>query len=145
MVEAAPLAGLMALPADRAASSAAAMNALAGAAAAIARLDQAVAGHPLRQAFLYRVRLDAVRRQAAVDGNLIDPWHLAATLEGLRLRMDPYIHIIDRGQIFEAARTAFSLHQWIVEPDGSVKNLGRYAASWIACWRKRPSSTAALT
>ncbi len=68
MVEAAPLAGLMALPADRAASSAAAMNALAGAAAAIARLDQAVAGHPLRQAFLYRVRLDAVRRQAAVDG-----------------------------------------------------------------------------
>ncbi len=28
---------------------------------------------------------------------------------------------------------------------GSVKNLGRYAASWIACWRKRLSSTAALT
>jgi beta-phosphoglucomutase-like phosphatase (HAD superfamily) len=28
---------------------------------------------------------------------------------------------------------------------GSVKNLGHYAASWIACWRKRPSSTAALT
>ncbi len=31
--------------------------------------------------------------------------------------------------------------------DGSVKNLGRYAASWIACWPKpqRLSSTAALT
>jgi len=28
---------------------------------------------------------------------------------------------------------------------GSVKNLGRYAASWIAWWPKRPSSTAALT
>jgi hypothetical protein len=28
---------------------------------------------------------------------------------------------------------------------GSGKNLGRYAASWIACWPKRPSSTAALT
>jgi len=28
---------------------------------------------------------------------------------------------------------------------GSVKDLGRYAASWIACWLKRPSSTAALT
>ena len=28
---------------------------------------------------------------------------------------------------------------------GSVKNLGRYAARWIACWPKRPSSTAALT
>jgi hypothetical protein len=43
-------------------------GALAGAAAAIARLDQALAGHPLAQAFLYRARLDAVRRQAAVDG-----------------------------------------------------------------------------
>ena len=28
---------------------------------------------------------------------------------------------------------------------GSGKNLGRYAASWMACWPKRPSSTAALT
>jgi len=37
----------------------------------------------------------------------------------------------------------------LIVPDevtiGSVRNLGRYAASWIACWRKRPSSTAALT
>ncbi len=33
-----------------------------------------------------------------------------------------------------------------VEADhGSVKNLGRYAASGIAWWPKRPSSTAALT
>jgi len=29
--------------------------------------------------------------------------------------------------------------------DGSVKNLGLYAASGIAWWPKRPSSTAALT
>jgi len=28
---------------------------------------------------------------------------------------------------------------------GSVKKLGRYAASWAACSLKRPSSTAALT
>jgi len=28
---------------------------------------------------------------------------------------------------------------------GSVKNLGRYAASWIAWWPNCPSSTAALT
>jgi len=28
---------------------------------------------------------------------------------------------------------------------GSVRNLGRYAASWSAWWPKRPSSTAALT
>ena len=29
--------------------------------------------------------------------------------------------------------------------EGSVKNLGRYAARWIAGWPNRPSSTAALT
>ena len=33
----------------------------------------------------------------------------------------------------------------LFDPDGSVKNLGRYAASWIAGWPNRPSSTAALT
>jgi hypothetical protein len=54
---------------------------------AISRLDEALDGHPLLPAFLYRARLEAVRRQAAVDGQLIDPWHLAAVLDGLRLRM----------------------------------------------------------
>lgn len=44
--------------------------ALARAAAAIARLDQALAAHPLLPAFLHRARLDAVRRQAAADGRL---------------------------------------------------------------------------
>jgi hypothetical protein len=92
-------------------------GALAGAASAIARLDQALARHPLAQAFLYRTRLESVRRQAAVDGQLIDPWHLAATIEGLRLRMDPYRRIIDRGEILDRARAALTLHQWIVEPD----------------------------
>ena len=58
-----------------------------------------------------------MRRQAAVDGQSIDPWHLAAVLEGLRLRMDGALRIIDRGAIFEAARHALTLHQWIVAPD----------------------------
>lgn len=84
---------------------------------AIARLDQALDGHPLLPAFLYRVRLEAVRRQAAVDGLLIDPWHLAAVLEGLRLRMDHAMRIIDRGAIFDAARHALTLHQWLTVPD----------------------------
>jgi hypothetical protein len=79
---------------------------LESAARAIARLDQALDGHPLLPAFLYRARLEAVRRQAAVDGQLIDPWHLAAVLEGLRLRMDHAMRIIDRGVIFDAARHA---------------------------------------
>ncbi len=30
-------------------------------------------------------------------------------------------------------------------PMGSVRNLGLYAASWIAGWPNRPSRTAALT
>ena len=62
--------------------------ALERAAGAIARLDQALAMHPLPPAFLYSARLEAVRRQAAVNGHGLDPWHLAANLEGLRLRMD---------------------------------------------------------
>jgi hypothetical protein len=101
----------------RAASDPALTAAVAEAAAAIARLDEALANHPLRPAFLYRARLEAVRRQAAVDGSLIDPWHLAALIEGLRLRMDHALRIIDRGAIFEAARHALALHQWITAPD----------------------------
>ncbi|MDR3488999.1 MAG: hypothetical protein P4M05_29340 [Bradyrhizobium sp.] len=108
---------LLVLPDDAAGDSLAMASALADAAAAIARLDQALASHPLRHAFLYRARLDAVRRQAAVDGELIDPWHLAALLEGLRLNMDPYLRIIDRGRIRDAVRTALGLHQWFCEPD----------------------------
>src|SRR3954468_8441015 len=98
---------------------------LARAAAAFARLDQALSSHPLRAAFLHRARLEAVRRQAAIDGQFIDPWHLAAVLEGLRLRMDGAMRIIDRGVIFDAARHALTLHQWLTVPDfdqeGEVK------------------------
>jgi hypothetical protein len=92
-------------------------GALERAAAAIARLNQALGMHPLLPAFLYRTRLEAVRRQAAVDGQAIDPWHLAAVLQGLRLRMDGALRIIDRGMIVDAVRIALSLHQWITAPD----------------------------
>jgi hypothetical protein len=90
---------------------------LARATGAMARLDQALAGHPLAPAVLYRARLDAVRRAAAVDGHGIDPWHLAAVLEGLRLRMDPSLSMLDRGAIFDAARHAFDQYQWLVSTD----------------------------
>ena len=93
------------------------VGAIERAAAAFARLDQALTRHPLQPAFLYRTRLEAVRRQAAVDGQAIDPWHLAAVLEGFRLRMDGALRIIDRGMVFEAARHALTLHQWLVAPD----------------------------
>ena len=93
------------------------VGAVERAAAAFARLDQALTRHPLQPAFLYRTRLEAVRRQAAVDGQAIDPWHLAAVLEGFRLRMDGALRIIDRGMVFEAARHALTLHQWLFAPD----------------------------
>jgi len=83
------------------------------AAFAIGRLDQALHGHPLLPAALHRMRLDAVRRQAAVDGYAIDPWHLAAVIEHLPLRLGG----ADRGGVFEAARYAFTQYQWLVAPD----------------------------
>ena len=102
-----------------------------------------------------------MRRQAAVDGHGIDPWHLAAVLEGLRLRMDHALRIVDRGQIFEAARSALTLHQWIVEPDfdqeGEIQEAERHLAgaaglvgvgealwSWLDSGRTRPPVRGAL-
>ena len=139
-------------------------HALARATAAIARLDQALGSHPLLPAFLYRVRLDAVRRQAAVDGSGIDPWHLAASIEGLRLQFGDAARIADRGAIFDAARHALTLHQWLQEPDfdqegevqraerllhaeaGPVPLLAAAAAFrvWIDAGETRPAMRAAL-
>ena len=152
------------LRADRPAPAtydAAMLGALERASGAIARLDQALDNHPLQTAFLYRARLEAVRRQASVDGHGIDPWHLAAVLEGLRLRMDHALRIVDRGQIFEAARSALTLHQWIVEPDfdqeGEIQEAERHLAnasglvgvgealwSWLESGRTRPPVRGAL-
>jgi hypothetical protein len=86
------------------------------AAAAVARLDSLLAGHPLAPAWAYRARLDAVRRQAAVDGQVIDPWRLAALIEGVRFRLDSPA-MIDRGAVFAAARHSFELYQWFAKPD----------------------------
>jgi hypothetical protein len=109
---------------------------LAAAASAIARLDEALVSHPLRPAFLYRARLDAVRRQAAVDGQLIDSWHLAAVLEGFRLRMDGRLGFIGRGAVLDAARHAFDQYQWLVMPDfdqeGAVQQAERHLAGFGA-------------
>jgi hypothetical protein len=88
---------------------------LEAAAAALARLDAALDSHPLAPAWLYRARLDAARREAAVDGQLIDPWHLAAVIEGVRFRMIGN-SAIDRGTTFAAARHALDLYRWRVRP-----------------------------
>lgn len=59
---------------------------------------------------------DAVRRQAGVDGHGIDPWHLAAVIEGLRPRIDQSLGLYDRGSLIDAARYAFDEYQWLVSP-----------------------------
>ena len=119
-------------------------GALEHASAAIARLDQALTGHPLLPAFLYRARMEAVRRQAAVDGQAIDPWHLAAVLEGLRLRMDGALRIIDRGIIVDAARHALGLHQWLTRPDFDQEGEVQQAEQALAAAENRsPLLTAA--
>jgi hypothetical protein len=86
------------------------------AATALACLDSALAAHPLVPAWAYRARLDAVGRQAAVDGKAIDPWHLAALIEGVRLRLDPAAALVD------AARYACSLYQWFSAPDAAQRS-----------------------
>lgn len=107
-------------------------SALVRAAGAFARLDQALGRHPLQPAFLHRFRLEAIRRQAGVDGRAIDPWHLAATIEGLPLRM-PDTRIIDNGMVAASARDALTLHQWLTVPDfdqeGAVQRAGRALAA----------------
>ncbi len=104
-------------PLDRPALAPYTSGTLERAAGAMARLDRALQSHPLLPAYLYRARLEAVRRLAEVDGRSIDPWHLAAVLEGLRLRLDHAQRIIDRGAIFDAARHALDQHQWLTLPD----------------------------
>jgi hypothetical protein len=108
------------------------LAALARAAAALARLDQACAGpHPLLPALLHRARLDAVRRQAAVDGHPIDPWHLAALVEGLRpRRLAGARSIAEAGGLFEAGRTALSHHRWLTALDFGGE--GEVRASLVA-------------
>ena len=101
---------------------------VADAAFALGRLDQALHGHPLLPAALHRLRLDAVRRQAAVDGYAIDPWHLAAVIEHLPLRLGDE----DRGGVFEAARYAFTQYQWLVAPDFDQEGVVQEAMAVLA-------------
>ncbi len=102
------------------------------AAGMIARLDSALASHPLAPAWAWRARLEAVRRQAAVDGKAIDPWHLAAVIEGVRLRLDHTPALIDRGVLFAAAQHAFELYRWFAAPDEMQRSAIRLAADHLA-------------
>src|SRR5271167_3432726 len=101
------------------------------AAGMIARLDSSLRSHPLAPAWAWRARLDAIRRQAAVDGQAIDPLHLAALIEGVRLRLDHMPVMIDRGILFAAAQHAFVLYRWFCRPDAGQRAAIEQAAAHL--------------
>ena len=55
--------------------------------------------------------------------------------------MDPMLAIAERGAIFEAARTALVLHQWLVAPDfdqeGEVQSAEALLAALVRYWGRR--------
>lgn len=58
------------------------------------------------------------RHGEVTDGQLIDPWHLAALLEGLRpRRLAGARSIAEAGGVFEAGRMALAHHAWLTAPD----------------------------
>jgi hypothetical protein len=92
--------------------------ALTRTALAFGALDQQLRRHPLREAVLFRARLEAARQCAAVDGFLIDPWQLAASLEGLRPRIRGQ-DVYERGSEVDALRYAFEQYQWLARSSES--------------------------
>ena len=121
-----PLDRLLSLP-NSSRSGAAAITA----AFVFGRVSQALTGHPLLPAIRYRAQLEAARRCAGVDGMLIDPWHLAAVLAGLRLRLEGD-SIADRGGTFDAARRALEVYGWLADPDCDQEGEIRRAEAAIA-------------
>ena len=108
------------------------LAALTDAALQCGKLAQILDNHALLPAILFRARLDAARRAAAADGQLIDPWHLAALLAGLRLRLDAGETLTDRAHLFASARYALDVHQWLAEPDFDQEGEIQRAAQAIA-------------
>jgi hypothetical protein len=103
--------------------------------AALARLDHALglpAGQALRPAFLHRARLEAACRHAAVDGEHVDPWRLAALVAGLPLRFDAASAPADRAGFLVAARHALDLHAWLAAPDFDQEGAVRRAEAALA-------------
>lgn len=95
-------------------------TALTRAAVSIGRLDQRLHNHPLLPAILFRERLEAARVCASMDGYVIDPWYLAAELEGLRLTM-PGEGVADRGVFMDNAKIAFEQYQWLAHPTSTQR------------------------
>ncbi|MGX7347154.1 hypothetical protein ACWM9A_14975 [Acetobacter pasteurianus] len=98
---------------------------------AFGRIDQRLRHHPLLPAILFRERLEAARACTAVDGHLIDPWRLAAELEGLRV-VPLGSDVFERGSSVDAAHAAFAQYQWLVKPDEAQRNAIESALGWLS-------------
>jgi len=97
-------------------------------------LDFALRNHPLQEAALYRLRLEAVRQMALVDGTVLDPLHLATTLQGLRLQF-PSDNPWERANIIDATNAGFTLHQALTRPTQAQRI---EIASALASLRSQP-------
>ncbi len=84
------------------------------------RLDQRLHNHPLLPVILFRERLEAARICAGVDGHVINPWYLAAELEGLRPTLAGE-DVADRGAFVDNAKIAFKQYQWLVRPTSTQR------------------------
>lgn len=98
------------------------LAALTKAALQCGKLSQILDNHALLPAVLFRARLEAARRAAGADGQLIDQWHLAALLAGLRLPLGAGERIAESGHVFAVARHALEVHQWLVDPDSNQES-----------------------
>ena len=73
-----------------------------------------------------------------MDGQVIDPWHLAAVLEGLRLRMDHALRIIDRGMILDGGPGALRI---VAKSDRREAGISVRSARG-RCWKADPAFSA---
>src|SRR3954466_11230903 len=91
--------------------------------AAAARLDAALAGTPLRQAWTFWSELDAARRHAEADGRKVDLFRLAAHLHGLPLRLGDTTSAPERGREIAGLNYAVELRSWMAAPDAEQQRL----------------------
>ena len=93
------------------------VTALEAAAVAVGRLDAALAGNPLRQAWTFWSELDAARRHAEADGRRVDLFRLTAHLHGLPLRLGDTASAPERGREIAGLNHAIELRSWMAAPD----------------------------
>src|SRR5690349_19676500 len=105
--------------------------ALERAAVAVGRLDDALAGHPLRPGWTHWAGLEAACRHAAADGWKADPYRLAAFVQGLPLRAVG-TSAAERGRGHDAVAQAFARRSWLACPDADQAALLAHAEDHLA-------------